>query len=70
MMDLVEKKIGLSIKAALDEPEESSVQAYHESQQGDGTATLGDLMGPDVLGRGMLERRDGSDDSAAGPSSL
>jgi small subunit ribosomal protein S1 len=63
-MDPVEKKIGLSIKAALDEPEDSSVQAYHESQQGDGTATLGDLMGPDVLGRGIVERRD-TDDSEA-----
>jgi ribosomal protein S1 len=60
-MDPVEKKIGLSIKAALDEPEDSSVQAYHESQQGDGTATLGDLMGPDVLRRG----RTSDDDSEA-----
>jgi small subunit ribosomal protein S1 len=60
-MDPVEKKIGLSIKAALDEPEDSSVQAYHESQQGDGTATLGDLMGPDVLRSGMGDSRRADD---------
>jgi len=50
-MDSVEKKIGLSIKAALDEPDDMSVNAYHRSQEGDGSATLGDLMGDDMLRR-------------------
>ncbi len=50
-VDPVEKKIGLSIKAALDEPEDMSVQAYHGSQEGDGSATLGDFVKPDVFRR-------------------
>lgn len=61
-MDPTEKKIGLSIKAALDEPEDSSVHAYQESQEGDGTATLGDVMGSDVLRRGAAKREEPSDD--------
>jgi len=48
-MDSVEKKIGLSIKAALDEPDDNSLHAYQQSQQGDGGATLGDVLGDDVL---------------------
>jgi ribosomal protein S1 len=55
-MDSVEKKIGLSIKAALDEPDDSSVRAYQQSQQGDGSATLGDVLGDEML------RRSGSDE--------
>ncbi len=43
-MDPVEKKIGLSIKAALEAPEDASLQAYRESQTGDGSATFGDIM--------------------------
>jgi len=51
-MDTTEKKIGLSIKAALDAPEDS-VQSYQESQQGnDGSATLGDLVDPQMFRRG------------------
>ena len=37
-MDAVEKKIGLSIKAALDEPEEASLNDYVHRQEGDGIA--------------------------------
>ena len=51
-IDPVEKKIGLSIKAAADEPEDSSLSSYQAAQQGDGSATLGDLVGEDVLRRG------------------
>ncbi len=43
-VDPVEKKIGLSIKAALSEPDSESVQAYFDTRGGDGSATLGDLM--------------------------
>ncbi len=51
-MDVTEKKIGLSIKAALDAPEDS-FQSYQESQQeNDGSATLGDLMDPQMFRRG------------------
>jgi small subunit ribosomal protein S1 len=59
-MDPVEKKIGLSIKAALDEPEDSSLQAYQASQQGDGSATLGDLVG-DEMRRRPESTEDGDD---------
>jgi small subunit ribosomal protein S1 len=48
-VDPVEKKIGLSIKAALDEPEDMSIQAYQESQLGDGSATLGDILKPEMF---------------------
>ena len=58
-MDSVEKKIGLSIKAALGEPDDSSVNAYQQSQQGDGSATLGDLLGDEVLGRPTSGEDDG-----------
>jgi ribosomal protein S1 len=51
-MDPVEKKIGLSIKAALDEPEEASLSDYVSRQEGDGSATLGDLVDRDVFQRG------------------
>jgi len=48
-MDPTEQKVGLSIKAALDEPDPEAVQAYFEDQPGDGSATLGDVMSPDLL---------------------
>jgi small subunit ribosomal protein S1 len=53
-VDPVEHKVGLSIKAAEDEPDIEAVQAYFESQPsgGDGGATLGDVMGADVLSAG------------------
>jgi ribosomal protein S1 len=47
-MDPVEKKIGLSIRAALNEPDSAAVEAYF-SNQGDGSATLGDLMDPSMF---------------------
>jgi small subunit ribosomal protein S1 len=47
-MDPIEKKIGLSIRAALGEPDSASVEAYFSSQ-GDGSATLGDLMDPTLF---------------------
>ena len=51
-MDAVEKKIGLSIKAALDEPEDASYQSWSSRQQeGDGSATLGDLIDPGLFRR-------------------
>jgi small subunit ribosomal protein S1 len=49
-MDPVEKKIGLSIRAALNEPDSAAVEAYFSSQ-GDGSATLGDLMDPSLFGK-------------------
>jgi len=64
-IDPVEKKIGLSIKAALDEPDPGSVKAYFDTQtggQGDGRATLGDLMSPAMF------RGKGEDDSEAEPA--
>jgi small subunit ribosomal protein S1 len=60
-MDPVEKKIGLSIKAALDEPATEGLQAYRESQEGEGGATLGDLMDPSMFGR----NEDGSSDDSS-----
>jgi small subunit ribosomal protein S1 len=50
-MDPVEKKIGLSIRAALNEPDSAAVEAYFSSQ-GDGSATLGDLMDPSMFQKG------------------
>jgi small subunit ribosomal protein S1 len=55
-MDAVEHKVGLSIKAALDEPDLEAVQAYFENQpSGDGSATLGDVMSPEVLNAGTVK---------------
>jgi small subunit ribosomal protein S1 len=60
-VDPIEKKIGLSIKAALSEPDSESVQAYFDTRGGDGSATLGDLMdstlfsGPGAEGEGVME---------------
>jgi small subunit ribosomal protein S1 len=52
-MDPVEHKVGLSIKAALDEPDIEAVQAYFDNQpSGNGGATLGDVMSPEVLSAG------------------
>jgi small subunit ribosomal protein S1 len=59
-IDAVEKKIGLSIRAALDEPEDSSLHSYQDNQQGDGSATLGDLVGGSILPRGVA--RDDQDE--------
>jgi hypothetical protein len=63
-MDPVEKKIGLSIKAALDEPEDASLSAYASRQEDDGSATLGDLVDREVFQRGAEPEgpEDGSDD--------
>jgi hypothetical protein len=52
--DPIEKKIGLSIKAALGEPDTTSVQAYFDGQGGAGGATLGDLVDP-----AMFKKTDG-----------
>jgi small subunit ribosomal protein S1 len=54
-MDPTEQKVGLSIKAALDEPDPEAVQAYFEGQPGDGSATLGDVMSADLLATGKPE---------------
>jgi len=56
-MDPVDKKIGLSVRAALNEPDAESVEAYFSSQ-GDGSATLGDLVDP-----GMFRKPAAEDDS-------
>ena len=48
-IDPVEKKIGLSIKAAIGEPDTESMATYMEAQTGDGSATLGDLMDPSIF---------------------
>lgn len=61
-MDPVEKKIGLSIKAALDAPEEGSLPPYPEQQEGDGSATLGDLVDPELFGRGEARKKLGEED--------
>jgi len=61
-MDPVEKKIGLSIKAALDEPEEASLSAYVNRQEGDGSATLGDLVDRDLFRGGGPEGEDAESD--------
>jgi len=48
-IDPVEKKIGLSIKAALGEPDTVSIEPYTDSGSRDGSATLGDLMDPSIF---------------------
>jgi small subunit ribosomal protein S1 len=66
-MDPVEHKVGLSVKAALDEPDLEAVQAYFESQPAsDGSATLGDVMSPEMLGAAASTGESGGD--AAEPS--
>jgi small subunit ribosomal protein S1 len=57
-IDPLEKKIGLSIKAAEGEPEEGSLREYQARQAeiGDGSATLGDL-----LNRGGARSDDGDE---------
>jgi len=58
-LDPVEKKIGLSIKAAVGEPDTATVQAYFDTDAtSDGSATLGDLMDPTMF------RKDAGDDAA------
>jgi small subunit ribosomal protein S1 len=68
-MDPVEHKVGLSIKAALDEPDIEAVQAYFNDQpSGDeGRATLGDVMGPDVLSAGTARAGRESSESEEAP---
>ena len=61
-MDPVEEKIGLSIKGARDEPDPQAVQAYFDNQPGDGSATLGDVMKPDMF------RSEASEAPAAEPT--
>ena len=50
-IDSVEKKIGLSIKAAIGEPDTELITDYTEPiiEPGDGSATLGDLMDPSIF---------------------
>ncbi len=62
-MEPIEKKIGLSIKAALDEPEDASLQDYRarKADEGDGSATLGDLLGGG-LGPSPSEDADASEE--------
>jgi len=61
-MDAVEKKIGLSIKAALDEEADSaSVRGYMENQSRDGGATLGDLMSAEVLKKSAAAKSEGAE---------
>jgi len=48
-MDAVEKKVGLSIKAALDDPDTAAVQAYFEGQSADSRTTLGDVVDASTL---------------------
>jgi len=48
-IDPVEKKIGLSIKAALGEPDTVSIEPDTDSGSRDGSATLGDLMDPSIF---------------------
>ena len=50
-IDSVEKKIGLSIKAAIGEPDTDTdtLEAHGEAISGDGSATLGDLMDPSIF---------------------
>ena len=56
-MDPAEHKVGLSVKAALDEPDPEAVQAYFESQPAsDRGATLEDVMDADLRGRGTAGR--------------
>jgi len=43
-MDPVEKKIGLSIKAALEDADAAALRAYRDSHSEDGSATLGDAV--------------------------
>ena len=52
----MERKIGLSIKAALDEIDTASLRSFQDTQDSDGGATLGDLMSAAVL------RRENADD--------
>jgi small subunit ribosomal protein S1 len=67
-VDPVEKKIGLSIKAALGEPDTEAVQSYFETDNTDESrATLGDVMGADVLRAGSGRRAESSAEDEEGP---
>jgi small subunit ribosomal protein S1 len=48
-IDPVEKKIGLSIKAAIGEPDSDHLGDFTETGSRDGSATLGDLMDPSIF---------------------
>ena len=48
-IDPVEKKIGLSIKAAIGEPDSEHLGDFTETGSRDGSATLGDLMDPSIF---------------------
>jgi small subunit ribosomal protein S1 len=65
-IDPEEKKIGLSIKAALGEPDSNSVKSYFNTQtsQEEGTATLGDLMSAQLL----IDKADNTDETPEAPS--
>ncbi len=63
-LDPVEKKIGLSIKAAIGEPDTAAVQAYFDTDSGDGSATLGDLMDPSVFKKDAAQTKEDSTDTA------
>ena len=69
-MDPTEQKVGLSIKAALDEPDPEALQAYFEDQPGDGSATLGDVMSADLLAKApeTPSAPPGEDETKAGDS--
>ena len=54
-LDPVEKKVGLSIKAALDEPDSDTVKQYFDTQPGDGTASLGNVMSEALLRAGATK---------------
>ena len=67
-MDPVENKVGLSIKAALDEPDPEAVQAYFD-QPGDGSATLSDVMSHDLKRSGSEAsgaEQDGGEEASSG----
>ena len=63
-IDPIEKKIGLSIKAALGEPD-TDIGSYAEAGSGDGSATLGDLMDPSIFRTEDTTTETGSETEAA-----
>jgi small subunit ribosomal protein S1 len=63
-MDPIEKKVGLSIKGAADEPEFEAVQAYFDNQD-DGNATFGDVMKAELFGTGQAETTEEASTSAS-----
>jgi len=64
-VDPIEKKVGLSVKGALGEPDTHAVQAYFDNQPaGDGSATLGDVMRPDMFGTAVTKPVEESTEAA------